>query len=229
MADFYQGVAATIPLPAGYTAIKSASRDGQDFTPVGTITFTAGGAAWWQATASDMGARVLHLVLSGAGMPPADVIMTTETEYTVARALDLDATAAGVVQLNGKLMAGLPSLTVVQPVDADGSTLHLIRGNSYSPDGREGQQLAITCSLVGQPTDLPAATFTIDLPGIGLTGLPVLVTVNSETQTVTFSVALTVDQTNTLYVGTAGTYAIHATWDAEHRTDLVHKGDCYVS
>ena len=103
-----------------------------------------------------------------------------------------------------------------------------IRGNSYSLDGTEGQQIALTCALAGQPSDLPAATFTIDLPGNGLQGLPVTATFTASPPAVTFTFALTVDQTNALYAGLAGEYAIHATWDSEHRTDLIHNGRCNV-
>lgn len=215
MADFYQGVAAAIPLPAGYTAITSASRDGEAFTPVGTMTFTTGGAAWWQATAEDMAGRVIHLVIAGDQLPNADVVITTEADYTAER-------AAAISQLNNKITAGMPSITVVSPVASDGSTLNLIKGNSYDPSGENGRAIAIVILLAGLPTNIGAARFSMRLPGLPGFPLPTPA-IDTDEGHLTLPIPLTLAQTNALYPG-ENSYEILATWASAQITSIVHQG-----
>lgn len=108
MADFYNGVSANIPLPYGYTSIANASRDGADFTPFGTISTTTGGATWWAATAADMAGRVIHLSITGSGVPNADLVITTEADYTGALAGVIAAIPAEIASAQNGVIAAIP-------------------------------------------------------------------------------------------------------------------------
>ena len=182
-----------------------------------TVDLSAIATSEQLTTATNTLAEDIAGVSEGAGV----------TEEQLTAALAPIALQANLTALQSMFSAGMPQIVVVSPVGEDGSTLTLIRGNSYSLDGTHGEQVPITVPLAGFPSDLTEATFSIDLPGNGLTGLPVTAVFNSTAGTVCFTFALTVDQSNALYLG-GGVYAIHATWDSEHRTDLVHGGQCNV-
>lgn len=158
-----------------------------------------------------------------AAMAALTAAMATDTAG-FARAADMQAALALLTAMNQRLRSGMISLS--NPIAADGVTLTIYRGASYTTDGASGLTLAPVAALTGFPNNLRQANFSITLPGLAEVPLPPPV-IDDTAATITFLVPLSVEQTNQLYAG-PGLYSITATWDAEHAVPIARYGACTV-
>ena len=143
---------------------------------------------------------------------------------TLALQSDMLLTKAGVVSLNSKITTNMPALYVISTV-GENLELNIIKGNSLDPLGVEGRTAEIPLSIEGLPSDYESATFTLNLPGLSNIALDQPEIVGDK---MVFSLALTVDQTDRLYLG-QGQYSIVGTWDDENVTDFIHEATIIVS
>jgi hypothetical protein len=138
----------------------------------------------------------------------------------------LENAETAITMLNAKIAANMPQIIVVAPVGADGSTLNLIKGDTYDAAGIDGRAISIIVPLAGEPTGLATATFSIVLPGqLAPITLPAPV-IDSVGQTATFTFGLTATVTSTLF---SGKYNILATFAGGSITSVIHEGSLNVN
>ena len=138
----------------------------------------------------------------------------------------LENAETAITMLNAKIAANMPQIIVVAPVGADGSTLNLIKGDTYDAAGIDGRAISIIVPLAGEPTGLATATFSIVLPGqLAPITLPAPV-IDSVGQTATFTFGLTATVTSSLF---GGEYNILATFAGGSITSVIHEGSLNVN